>query len=132
MFIGTTAEKATRNLSRYSTREGLNTITQATDSSTTFLIRDTSKQALDIVLYFNAKGRCIREVRRPNCDSCLQKYQADLLDNKLYRWRQQGPDVYVSMFAGGITLITNQKPGFAYELRKTPLLRKVYKALPKM
>jgi len=30
-----------------------------------------------------------------------------------------------------LVLQTNQKPGYAYELRKTPVSRKTYKALPK-
>jgi len=130
-YIGATKEKTVRQLDRYTSKQGLNTITQQTDSSITFLIRDSSTQELDIVLYFDDKGRCIREVRKPNCDSCLQKYQNELLRNKLYKWRQQSDNTYVSTFGGGLMLHTNQKPGYAYELRKTPVSRKTYKALPK-
>ncbi|MBX9734389.1 MAG: hypothetical protein K2X37_10035 [Chitinophagaceae bacterium] len=50
----------------------INTILQITDSTITYLVRDTSLQNLDFILYFDKNNKCYKEKSILTCDSCYQ------------------------------------------------------------
>ncbi len=131
-FINLNKIEAKTDLAKFIAKEKLQTVTTETDSTLTFLIRDSAKQNLDMVLHFDALGKCYKETRRLSCDSCYQKIVNNTLSNKSYQWKKVGDKTYVSKYSKGLVLTMLAEGSFSFVIQRSGLTRKEFKRLGKM
>jgi len=126
-FIHLEKGKARNKLEKYrEVRKNLNTDIKETDSSLTFLLRDSSIRPLDIILVFDKNGKCKTETHIWNCDSCLQKYKNKVLDDKHYQWNKITASLYVSKFSKGMYMDASAANLHTLVFRRFDFSRKEY------
>lgn len=126
-FINLNKTGSKKYLAKFSTKEKLQTATTETDSTLTFLIRDSAKQNLDLVLHFDASGKCYRETRVLSCDSCYQKIVNNTLADKTYQWKKVNEKTYVSKYSKGLILTMPGEGVFSFVIQRSGLGRKEFK-----
>lgn len=131
-FINLSKTGSKNYLAKFSAKEKLQTATTETDSTLTFLIRDSAKQNLDLVLHFDASGKCYRETRVLSCDSCYQKMLNNTLSNKRYQWKKVDDKTYVSKYSKGLVLTLLAEGNFSFVIQRSELGRKEFRRLGKM
>jgi hypothetical protein len=120
-FIGKSREKVVKKLHSYEKKDNIHTVINETDSTVTFLLRDTGWQHLDKHFYFNEKGKCYKEVLQANCDSCYQKYLSQALNIKMYKWQKISSLKYLSNFTWKLLLEIDPLSAFTYSIQKINL-----------
>lgn len=120
-FIDKNKEKVLKKLNGYEKKEKINTTISETDSSVTFLLRDTGWQHLDQHFYFNHKGKCYKEVLQANCDSCFQKYLTQTIDINMYKWEKISSSRYISNYFWQLLLEIDPESPFTYSIQKLNL-----------
>jgi hypothetical protein len=128
-FIDKSREKVLKKLNSYEKKEKINTTISETDSSITFLLRDTGWQNLDQHFFFNQKGKCYKEVLTANCDSCFQKYLNQTLDINMYKWKMISASRYISNYSWQLVLEIDPKSAFTYSIQKLNLPKDEFKQL---
>jgi hypothetical protein len=126
-FINLNKTGSKKYLAKFSTKEKLQTATTETDSTLTFLIRDSAKQNLDLLLHFDALGKCYKETRVLSCDSCYQKMVNNTLSNKTYQWKKVDDKTYVSKYSKGLVLTLLADGAFSFVIQRSGLGRKEYR-----
>ena len=122
-FIDKNKEKVLKKLNGYEKKEKINTTISETDSSVTFLLRDTGWQNLDQHFYFNQKGKCYKEVLQANCDSCFQKYLNQALNIKMYKWQKINSLKYLSNYTWQLLLVIDPGSAFTFSIQKLNLTK---------
>jgi hypothetical protein len=128
-FINTNKKVAKRYLRGYITNKNIKTLTTETDTTIVFLVRDTSVQNLDLILYFDKDGKCVKEERKLTCDSCLKKIFAQTLSYRNYKWMQINDTGYISKFSKKLLLKKNKEPEYSFTIQKFSMTRREYKDL---
>ena len=126
-FINLNKTGSKNYLAKFSAKEKLQTATAETDSTLTFLIRDSAKQNLDLLLHFDALGKCYKETRVLSCDSCYQKMVNNTLSNKTYQWKKVDDKTYVSKYSKGLVLTLLAEGTFSFVIQRSELGRKEYR-----
>lgn len=126
-FVNLNKAESRSYLAKFSDKEKLQTISGETDSTLTFLIRDSAKQNFDLVLHFDTQGKCDKETRTLSCDSCYQKMVAATLSNKKYQWRKVNERTYVSKYSKGLVLTMLAGGSFSFVIQRSELGRKEFK-----
>jgi len=126
-FINLNKTGSKNYLAKFSAKEKLQTATAETDSTLTFLIRDSAKQNLDLLLHFDALGKCYKETRVLSCDSCYQKMVNNTLSNKTYQWKKVDDQTYVSKYSKGLVLTLLAEGTFSFVIQRSELGRKEYR-----
>ena len=127
-FINTNKTGAKKYLSKFTNEVKLQTVSAETDSTITFLIRDADKQPLDLVLHFDASGKCDSELRTLNCDSCMQKIVNRALSEKQYEWQKMDEHTYWSKNSKRLVLRLLPDKPFSFVIQRSILSRKEYKS----
>ena len=107
----------------------LNININETDTTLTYLIRDSSVQNFDFILYFDKKGKCYKEKNILTCDSCYQKFIQDALSNKHYRWTKINSTTYFTNYPHRARIIFNTKADkeFSFEIFRSEMTVEEYK-----
>jgi len=126
-FINLNKTGSKNYLAKFSAKEKLQTATAETDSTLTFLIRDSAKQNLDLLLHFDALGKCYKETRVLSCDYCYQKMVNNTLSNKTYQWKKVDDKTYVSKYSKGLVLTLLAEGTFSFVIQRSELGRKEYR-----
>lgn len=126
-YVNTTKSKAKEMLSKYERRTKRHTIIKETDSTITFLLRDSSVQNFDLLLHFDTKDKCDKEVSVLSCDSCYQKLLKLTISNKFYRWVKIGNETYFARFPYRLILKTKIDKEFSYEIRRNDIVGNEYR-----
>jgi len=126
-FINLNKTGSKNYLAKFSAKEKLQTVTTETDSTLTFSIRGSAKQNLDLVLHFDASGKCYRETRVLSCDSCYRKIVNSTLSNKTYQWKKVDDKTYVSKYSKGLVLTMLADGAFSFVIQRSGLGRKEYR-----
>jgi cell division protein FtsI/penicillin-binding protein 2 len=129
-YIDLKKEKAIQKLEKLRTENSkINTLLQITDSTVTYLVRDTSVQNLDFILYFDRNGKCFKEKLIARCDSCYQKFIKHVLSSGSYRWTKIGSTQYLSRFPYRLIFETKLDQDFAFEIRRSDIEGSVYRKM---
>ncbi len=126
-FINSNKSKAKKYLLKHIEKEKINNIITETDTSITFLIRDTSVQNLDLILKFDAQGKCYEELRTLSCDSCYDKILTQTLNEKIWGWEKIDSKTYFSKFSKRLSLSLQEGNARSFIIRRIFLSRKKYK-----
>lgn len=127
-YIDVKKAKAKKKLEKIKSKDShLNIIIAETDSTLSYLVRDKSVQNLDMILFFDDKGKCYKEKNRLTCDSCCQKFINQILANKYYRWTEIDSTTYFSRSPYRIIFKTKLNEPFAYELYRSDLAGDAYR-----
>jgi uncharacterized protein YifN (PemK superfamily) len=118
-------------LTQYVNSYKLKTITEETDSTITFKIRDTSVKPLDVIIHFDHNDKCDEETHISDCDTCIQKYIADILNDKDARWVKISNMEYVSKYSLKLILELDPANPLVYYIKRNDYTRKQYKRLIK-
>ena len=105
-----------------------NTITAETDSTLSFLIRDTTTQNFDMLVQFDSSGKCDMELKLLNCDRCYKLSLNSVLSNKKYLWTKIDSTHYVSVFSKHLTLTILPNTPFAFVIQRINISRKEYRS----
>ncbi len=97
-YINGKKERCRKSLNKFVAKHNYSEFISETDSTLSLVVRDTGVRPLDIVLYFNEKGKCIKEVRKLDCDSCFKKWLDRSLGSKLNKWEKINDSTWVSRF----------------------------------
>lgn len=130
-FINSDRSEAKNYLSKYIKEEKLQTTTIETDSTITFLVRDTTVQNLDLVLHFDESGKCDKELRILTCDSCLEKTLNETLNKNNLGWTKVDSKTYLSKFKKHLKLRLHIVNATSFEIVRIDLSKKEYKQLLK-
>lgn len=127
-YINLTKSKSRKNLEKFKLRySDLNIIIQETDTTLSYLLRDTSVQNLDIVLSFDKNSKCYKEKFILTCDSCYQKFIANILSDKYYRWTKIDSSTYFARFPYRIICNKKTDKDFAFDIRRSDLAGEEYR-----
>jgi len=124
-YINSTKEKAKTNFNAYATKNNYQSITKESDSTLVFLLVDSTIQSMSTTLYFNENGKCIKDVRVFNCDSCFRKAFNYISNNKYYHWKKVEENKLVSIWVRKIELTKNEET-HSYTIEKGKLKRREY------
>lgn len=120
-FINSTKSKSKEIFLKYEAKNNLKTIVNETDSSLTFLLRDSSVQNLDFILHYDNQGKCDKEKTALSCDSCYHKILDNVIHDKYCRWTKIDNETYFSRFPYRLILKTNGDKKFCYEIRRSDI-----------
>ena len=129
-FINRNKSTVRKYLETYTAQHKLKTIIEDTDSSLIFLIRDSSVHQLDVIVHFDRAGKCDRETRSTNCDSCCKKYITQTLDNNEFEWTKINDNTYISRPLIMDTPDGKEEP-YSFTIQRNDMRRKEYKAAVK-
>jgi hypothetical protein len=130
-FINLKKAWVKEQLAQYVSSYKLKTTTHETDSSVTFLIRDSSVKPLDVIMHFDHNGKCDEETHISSCDSCIQKYIANILNDKAARWMKISNLEYVSKYSLKLIFELDPTNPLVYYIKRDDFTRKQYKQLIK-
>jgi len=126
-FINANKPETKKYLSLYNDKEKVQTLTTESDTSITFLVRDSTVQNLDLLLQFNESGKCSRELRVFSCDSCYRKILNTTLAEKYWGWTEINSKTYFSKFKKHLILNVQVAGSLSYEIRSLELSKKEFK-----
>lgn len=72
--------------------------TYETDTSLTFLIRDSTLQPADYIIDFDKSNRAYKETVKYYCDSCFQKHVNSIFAQKILRLTKVNENTYYTRF----------------------------------
>jgi hypothetical protein len=125
-FINRNRGTIRKYLETYTTQHKFKTIIKDTDSSLIFLIRDSSVQQLDVVIHFDKSGKCDKETRSTNCDSCYKKYISLTLNNMELKWTKINDSIYISRPLILDAPQDKEEP-FSFIIQRSDMTRKEYR-----
>jgi len=128
-FINRNKGTVRKYLETYTAQHKLKTSIEDADSSLIFLIRDSSVHQLDVVIHFDKSGKCDRETRSTNCDSCYKKYISGTLNMEL-KWTKINDSTYISRPLILNAPQNNEAP-FSFIIQRSNMSRKEYRAAVK-
>jgi hypothetical protein len=128
-FINRNKSTVRKYLETYTTQHKLKTSIEDTDSSVIFLIRDSSVHQLDVTIHFDKSGKCDKETRSTNCDSCYKKYVSQILDMEL-KWTKINDSTYISRPLILDAPQDKDEP-FSFIIQRSDMTRKEYRAATK-
>ncbi len=120
--------KAKSMLLKYQSKQKYATNITETDSTLTFLVRDSAAKNLDFICYFNKKGICYKQLIKHNCDSCYSQSLSVTLNNKFYRWTKINENIYLSRFPYRLELTTKVE-NYSYEIKESEIVGNTYRTL---
>ena len=123
-----TKKEVMRGLSKNLKSNDFSATIQHTDSTITFLVRDSNFVDLDVIYYLDNQGRVEKETHKSICDSCYKKYTNALLQNKKYGWKMLSKSFYISKFSKRIIMQISSLD-FEYSLIYMPWNRNQYEEL---
>lgn len=127
-YIDLTKSKARPKLEKLKLQnKDLNILIEETDTTLTCLLRDSSIQNLDFILFFDNKGKCYKEINILTCDSCYQKLIKSVLSNKFCRWTKIDSSTYFARFPYRVILNTKVDKEFAFEIIRSNLAGEEYR-----
>ena len=85
------------------------TIVTQTDTSLTYLLRDTLTRPLDIYCSFDKSKNCIFQKMSFDCDTCYHKFLKGELAEKKYEWQSIGGSRYLSKYSKHLLLVGDDK-----------------------
>lgn len=129
-YINLTKEKARKKLEKTKAHNSnTNIVLQESDTTLSYLLRDSAVQNFDLLLFFDNKNRCYKEKKILTCDSCYQKFLNNILSDKYYRWTKINATTYFSRFPYRIILETRLAKEFTIELKRSDLARAEYRII---
>lgn len=127
-YIDLTKEKARKKLEKTKAHNSnINILLQESDTTLSYLVRDSSVQNFDLLLFFDNNNRCYKEKKILTCDSCYQKFLNNILSDKYYRWTKIDTTTYFARFPYRIILDTRSEKAFTLELRRSELAGSEYR-----
>ena len=69
-------------------RKGIKTVVHDEGRVLKVSTRDSNYQKLDVVYKFDDTGKQIKYMVMAYCDSCFQKYVAEIVSSKNYKWKK--------------------------------------------
>lgn len=127
-YIDLTKEKARKKLEKTKVHNSnINILLQESDTTLSYLVRDSSVQNFDLLLFFDNKNRCYKEKKILTCDSCYQQFLENILSDKYYRWTKINATTYFSRFPYRIILETSLAKEFTLELKRSDLAGSEYR-----
>ena len=126
-FINSNKLEAKKYLIQYIDKEKTKTSTTESDTSIEFLVRDTSVQNLDLILQFDASGKCYKELRTLSCDSCYEKILNNTLNEIYWGWIKIDSKTYLSKFRKHLILNLQVDNSRSFEIRRIDINRNEYK-----
>ena len=126
-YINSTKSASKKLFVKYMDKQKYHATFNETDSSLTFLLRDPKVQNLDIVLYFDNRGKCDKEIQTLSCDSCYHKYLNNILASDYYHWTQVDTNTYFAKSHKRLILTTGLDKPFSFMTRRSTLTNNDYK-----
>jgi hypothetical protein len=121
-YIDLTREKARKKLEKTKAHNSnMNILLQESDTTLSYLVRDSSVQNFDLLLFFDNNNRCYKEKKVLTCDSCYQKFLDNILSDKYYRWTKINNSTYYSRFPYRIILETRLAGEYTLELKRSDM-----------
>ena len=91
----------------------------STDSTISLQVDGSQTEKFDLVLFFNAKGFCIREERQYYCEDCFTKaYRAVYMD-EFFKWDRRGTNSYASSASLKLFLFAPSTTAYKYVVSKS-------------
>lgn len=127
-YIDLTREKARKKLEKTKAHNSnMNILLHESDTTLSYLVRDSSVQNFDLLLFFDNKNRCYKEKKVLTCDSCYQKFLDNILSDKYYRWTKINNSTYYSRFPYRIILETRLAGEYTLELKRSDMTGNEYR-----
>ncbi len=127
-YIDLTREKARKKLEKTKVHNSnMNILLQESDTTLSYLVRDSSVQNFDLLLFFDNNNRCYKEKKVLTCDSCYQKFLDNILSDKYYRWTKINNSTYYSRFPYRIILETRLAGEYTLELKRSDMTGNEYR-----
>ena len=130
-YINSSKSNSKNFFTKYADKNSLKTVIEETDTTLTFLVRDTKVQNLDIFLHFDQKGKCDSEVYTLSCDSCYQKYLNNTLASKQYKWTKVSASTYFSYSRNRLILTAATDKPYSFLIQRSKLNRSEYNKMIK-
>lgn len=128
-YIDLSKEKARKKLEKTKAHNSnMNILLQESDTTLSYLVRDSSVQHFDLLLFFDNKNRCYKEKKILTCDSCYQQFLNNILSDKYYRWTKINATTYFARFPYRIILDTRLANEFTLELKRSNLSGAEYRS----
>lgn len=120
---------AKKSFAKYSVKRKVKTIVNETDTTISFLVRDSSVQNLDIILHYDKLGKCDSEQYLLSCDSCYQKFLKETLSNPFCRWTKIDANTYFARFPYRVILTAKLENSYSYLMEKSKMEGSVYRKI---
>lgn len=105
-----------KKFKEYGSKNKVATFIYKTDSALRLSVQDSTKRSLDIVCVFNIRGICYKEVKISDCNECFQKYLAEALSNKMYKWKKVNELLYISSKFWNRCIVLEEKKPFSFSI----------------
>ncbi|MFM6926630.1 MAG: hypothetical protein ACKOU7_14075 [Ferruginibacter sp.] len=115
--------KIKKNIEKYYEEHNNKYVVTETDSTLTYMLRDSLFLPATNTFYFNNLNRCIRQDVIFSCDSCLQKSITESLGNKFIKWKKAGAYSYYAGFPYNVLMEPVKENGL-FTMRYTHIKRK--------
>jgi hypothetical protein len=131
-FININANKVKRKFNEYNkTFDGGGGKIVNTDSSISFLLRDSLMKPLDIDVYFDETGLSYKEIVTYQCDSCYQKHFASVLNSRFFKWVKVTEGVFITMLPSKYILTQNPNKPYSSILQKLEITNQEFNRFKK-
>lgn len=101
--------------------------TLETDSTLTFLIRDSSLQPADYIIAFDKNNRAYKETVKFYCDSCFQKHVKSIFAQKILRLTKVDENSYYTRFPFRMILNYPTPEPFTTVFHRSEIKGKLYR-----
>ena len=130
-YINKTRVRVKKELEKFSLEnDSLKTIFKETDSTLTFLIRDSRFSPADFFYRFDKSGKCTMEKTTASCDSCIHTYLQTALNRKEYEWKKINETQYISGFSKKMFLeIPDDSAAHSFMIFRANLSKEMYTVL---
>lgn len=118
-----------KRFKKYGSQNNERAFVYETDSTLRLSVQDSTKRAMDIVCFFNKRGLCYKETKTSDCDECFQKYLAEVLSNKMYKWKKVNETLYISTAFWNKCIVIDKKKPFSYSIIHELMNKREQKAL---
>lgn len=122
-------EKVEKNFKQYSAVNKVIAFVYSTDSTLRLSVQDSTKRGMDITCFFNSNGRCYKETKANDCDECFQKYLAEVVALKMYKWKKVNETLYISSGFWNRCIVIDGKKPFSYSIIHQYMNKRKQKAL---
>jgi hypothetical protein len=107
VFINESKNTVERSLKWDMRKYKHNNVAQNTDTSYTFLLRDTSVHPMDIYCHFTQK-KCDYQKITLTCDSCYKLLVKKIIEQKSFKWISVKRGEYLSTYSKQLLLSSNE------------------------
>lgn len=128
-YVNLTRTVAKNTFAKYAGAQQLQTTTEETDSTITFLVRDPRVEKLDIILHFDGRGKCDIEERHLSCNVCYDEFINNTLNNRKYKWKRINSNTFFARAFSQLIMTVRLHGPLSYLVRRSKLRAAEYRQI---